>query len=115
MALTGRDAEVKAKFFPKLTRVLAHVPYAEEFVAAYYCAFDRATPLKAKGILVGALAYFILPFDAIPDVLLGLGLTDDLAAIVAALSVVRAHVTAEHRARARETVARLRRGEALSA
>lgn len=115
MVLTADEARVKAKFFPKLARVAAHVPFAEELVAAYYCAFDRATPVKAKGILVGALAYFILPIDTIPDVLLGLGFTDDLAVLVAAFNVVRVHVREDHRIRARETLARLRQGEAASA
>ena len=115
MAATGEDAEVKEKFFPKLSRVLARVPLAEELVAAYYCAFDSATPLKAKGILVGALAYFVMPVDAMPDMLLGLGFTDDMAVLLTAFNVVRTHVTAAHRARARETLARLRAGSPVSA
>lgn len=115
MAITADEARVKAKFFPKLARVMAHVPFAEELVAAYYCAFDRATPVRAKGILVGALAYFILPIDAVPDLLLGLGFTDDLAVLLAAFNVVRVHVREEHRIRARETLARLRQGEPVSA
>lgn len=115
MATTADEARVKAKFFPKLARVMAHVPFAEELVAAYYCAFDRATPVRAKGILVGALAYFILPVDAVPDLLLGLGFTDDLAVLLAAFNVVRVHVREEHRLRARETLSRLKAGEPVSA
>jgi len=42
---------------------------------AFYCATDSATPLPIRATLMGALAYFILPFDAIPDILLGLGYT----------------------------------------
>ena len=115
MVRDGDEARVKAKFFPKLSRVAAHVPFAEDLVAAYYCAFDRATPMRAKGILLGALAYFILPLDAVPDLLLGFGFTDDLAVLLAAFNVVRTHVTAEHRRRARETVARIRAGAPISA
>lgn len=115
MKLTRDDAVVKERFFPKLARVLAHVPFAEELVAAYYCAFDGATPLKAKGILVGALAYFVLPLDAVPDFVLGLGFTDDLAVLVTAINIVRTHVTEAHRQRAREALARLRTGAAVSA
>lgn len=115
MALTANETELKEKFFPKLARVLAKVPFAEDLVAAYYCAFDRNTPLKAKGILLGALAYFILPFDAVPDIVLGLGFTDDLAVLLAAFNVVRTHVTPAHRDRARETLDRLKRGEPVSA
>ena len=74
MAVTADESAVKEKFFPKLARVLARVPLAEDLVAAYYCAFDRATPLKAKGILIGALAYFILPIDVDPGFRAGAGL-----------------------------------------
>lgn len=115
MVLTGDETVVRERFFPKLARVLARVPFAEELVAAYYCAFDRATPLRAKGILLGALAYFVLPLDTIPDFILGLGFTDDLAVLLAAFNVVRTHVTDAHRIRARATLERLRRGAHVSA
>ena len=115
MAAMADEYEVRRRFFPKLATALAHVPLADELVAAYYAAFDRATPLRAKGILVGALAYFILPFDMVPDLVLGLGFTDDLAVLLAAVNVVRTHMTEAHRQRARETLARLRAGEPVSA
>ncbi len=114
MAVLSKEAFVREKFFPKLARVLASVPFAEEAVAAYYCAFDKATPLKAKGILIGALAYFILPVDAVPDFILGLGFTDDMAVLLAAFNVVRTHVTQAHRDRAREAIERIRRGDAAA-
>ena len=114
MAVTADEFTVREKFFPKLARVLARVPMADELVAAYYAAFDRATPLKAKGILLGAIAYFVLPADAVPDFVLGLGFTDDLAVLLAAVNVVRTHVTAAHRARASETLGRLRRDEPVA-
>ena len=114
MAVLSKESFVREKFFPKLARVLASVPFADEAVAAYYCAFDRATPLKAKGILIGALAYFILPVDAVPDFILGLGFTDDMAVLLAAFNVVRTHVTQAHRDRARETLERLRNGDGVT-
>ncbi|MFN4141164.1 YkvA family protein [Aestuariivirga sp.] len=115
MDVRRKEAEVREKFLPKLARVLAKVPFAEDLLAAYYCALDKATPLRAKGILLGALAYFILPVDVVPDIVLGLGFTDDLAVLAAAFNVVRNHVTEAHRARAREALERLRRGAAVSA
>jgi uncharacterized membrane protein YkvA (DUF1232 family) len=114
MAVMADEFTVKRKFFPKLARVLARLPLAEELVAAYYAAFDRATPLKAKGILIGALAYFVLPIDAVPDFVLGLGFTDDMAVLLTAFNVVRSHVTEDHRKRARETIARIRAGAPIS-
>ena len=115
MPVTKKEARVRENFFPKLKRVLAGVPFAEELAAAYYCAFDGKTPVKAKGILVAALAYFILPFDIVPDFILGLGFTDDMAVLLAAINVVRTHVTEAHRQRARETLGRIRRGDKVSA
>lgn len=114
MILTHEETEVKETFFPKLARVLARVPFAEDLTAAYYCALDRGTPLRAKGILLGAIAYFVLPADAVPDIVLGLGFTDDLAVLLTAINTVRTHVTAAHRARASETLSRLRRGEPVA-
>ena len=115
MVLTSNEETVSQGFFPKLARVLASIPFAEEAVAAYYCAFDRATPLRARGILLAALAYFVMPFDVIPDFILGLGFTDDMAVLLAALNVIRTHMTPAHRERAREALDRIRRGEEVSA
>src|SRR5262249_10569641 len=79
-----------------------HVPFMEDVVAAYYCALDKETPLKAKGILIAALGYFILPTDTIPDMIFGLGFTDDIAVLTAALTAIRVHMKPAHRLAARE-------------
>lgn len=91
-------------FWDKVRRTAGKVPFADEAVAMWFCARDPATPARVKAILLGALAYFVLPFDAVPDVLAGLGFTDDLAVIVAAIRAVRPHVTDAHRAQAREAL-----------
>jgi uncharacterized membrane protein YkvA (DUF1232 family) len=114
MIISQNEETVRKGFWPKLGKVFAHVPFAEDVVAAYYCAFDRATPMRAKGILLAALAYFVLPIDAIPDMILGLGFTDDLTVIVTAIAMIRSHMKPEHREKARETLERLRRGETPS-
>jgi uncharacterized membrane protein YkvA (DUF1232 family) len=113
--MSNREDNVRQGFFPKLAKVLASVPFAEDAVAAYYCAFDKSTPLRARGILIGALAYFIMPFDVIPDFILGLGFTDDMAVLLTAFNVIRAHLKPHHRERARETLERLRKGETVPA
>ena len=115
MVLTRHEDTVKQGFWPKLGCVLARVPFAEDAIAAYYCAFDPATPLKVKGILLAALAYFILPIDALPDFILGLGFTDDMAVLFAAIGMIRNHMTEAHRYRARAALERLKRGEPLPA
>lgn len=100
------ESEVREKFWRKAKGAARHIPFMEEVVAAYYCAMDKDTPLRAKGILLAALGYFILPADTIPDVILGLGFTDDIAVLTAAITAVRAHMTPAHRLAAKETLSR---------
>lgn len=101
----GDEGEVRAKFWRTARKAARHIPFMEDLVAAYYCALDKDTPLRAKGILLAALGYFILPADAIPDVLFGIGFTDDIAVLTAAIAAVRAHITPAHRLAAREALA----------
>jgi uncharacterized membrane protein YkvA (DUF1232 family) len=108
MTPTSNEAAIARDFWPKLKRSLARIPFAEDVLAAFYCAFDPATPLKVKGILLGALAYFIMPIDVIPDVLLGLGFTDDMAVLYTAISMIRSHMTQAHRDRAKDTLEKLK-------
>ena len=61
--LTKDEARVAKKFWPKLRRVLDRIPFAGDLLAAYYCALDPNTPLRAKAILMAALVYFIMPVD----------------------------------------------------
>ena len=72
----AQDREsVRRRFWSKFRRVVAQLPFAEDLLAAYYCAFDRQTPRHVQATLLGAIAYFILPFDVIPDMLPVLGFT----------------------------------------
>ena len=108
MTSPSNEASIARDFWPKLKRSLARIPFAEDVLAAFYCAFDPLTPLKVKGILLGALAYFIMPIDVIPDVLLGLGFTDDMAVLYTAISMIRSHMTQAHRDRAKDTLEKLK-------
>ena len=109
----GKDEQIVHEgFWPKIIRSFSYVPFTDRVLATYYCAMDPATPFKVRATLFGALAYFILPFDAIPDFILGLGFTDDMAVIVTAFTMIRNHLTQEHLDRARETIDRLRAGQA---
>ncbi len=99
---TARDEKtVDRDFWKKLLRVAGRIPFAEDAAAAYFCAIDPKTPAKVRAILFAALAYFVMPFDLIPDFVAGIGFTDDAAVIAMALSVVAGNITAAHRARAR--------------
>ena len=101
MHLLRDERLVRRKFWPKLLRVLSLVPFAEDAVAAWCCAFDPATPLRAKATLIAALAYFILPADALPDIIPVLGFSDDVTVLAAAIAMIRNHMKPEHRERAR--------------
>lgn len=89
------------KFWKKVRGTAGKVPFLDEVVAIWYSARDPATPIKAKAILLGAVAYFVLPFDVVPDVIAGLGYADDLAVLTAAIRAIRPHITDTHRAKAR--------------
>ena len=98
------ESEVREKFWRTAKKAARQVPFMDEVVAAYYCALDRNTPLRAKAILLAALGYFILPADTIPDIVLGLGFTDDVAVLTAAITAVRAHMTPAHRLAAKQAL-----------
>jgi uncharacterized membrane protein YkvA (DUF1232 family) len=100
-----RARTVREKFWATFRKAVRSVPFSEDVVAAYYCAFDPATPARVRGVLLGALAYFVLPFDAIPDFLAGVGYTDDLTVLAAAIAMVGAHINDTHRAKARRALA----------
>ena len=103
----AKDREsVRRRFWIKLKRVAGRLPFAEELLAAYYCAFDRQTPRHVQAALLAAIAYFIIPFDFVTDVLPVLGFTDDAAVLATALRMVASHVMPEHRDAAREALKR---------
>jgi uncharacterized membrane protein YkvA (DUF1232 family) len=108
----ARDPEsVRKRFWAKFKRVAARLPFAEDLLSAYYCAFDLRTPRHVQAALLGAIAYFILPFDFIPDMLPVLGFTDDAAVLATAVRLVAAHITPEHREAARARLKRMTEGE----
>src|SRR5579863_7722911 len=98
----AKDREsVRRRFWVKFKRVVAQLPFAEDLLSAYYCAFDKETPRHVQASLLGAIAYFVLPFDFIPDMLPVLGFTDDAAVLATAIRLVATHITSDHRDAAR--------------
>src|SRR2546426_10335512 len=71
------EARVRRGFWSKAKRVAAPLPFAEDLLSAYYCAFDRATPIQVKAALRGALAYCAQRIDLISDILPVLGEAGD--------------------------------------
>jgi uncharacterized membrane protein YkvA (DUF1232 family) len=99
--LARDEGRVRRGFWPKLRRFLGRLPFAEDLLAAYYCATDARTPAYVKAVLMAAVAYFVLPVDLLPDFIAYLGFTDDAAVLFAALKAVEGHLTEAHRSRAR--------------
>lgn len=106
VAVARDEKRVRDRFWPKLRRVVGHIPFAEDLAAAYFCAVDARTPARVRAVLLGALAYFVLPADLIPDWLAGLGFTDDASVLTLAMGIVSGHVRERHRDRARAALFR---------
>jgi uncharacterized membrane protein YkvA (DUF1232 family) len=108
--LAANEQDLQRKFWRKLKGLAADLPFAEDLLAAYYCAFDRQTPLHVKAVLLGAIAYFILPTDFIPGYLLAMAFADDAAVLATAVKLVTSHIKPEHRAAAQRTLVGMRGG-----
>lgn len=106
---TTLTAPSPRRFWRKIGRALAAIPFADDIVAAYLCAMDRTTPTYVRAVLLGAVAYFVLPADMIPDLLVGLGYTDDASVVAAAMAAVGGHLRPAHREEAHRRLDELRR------
>ncbi|MGC9952917.1 MAG: YkvA family protein [Rhizomicrobium sp.] len=95
---------VERGFWKKLLKVAGQIPFAEDLAAAYFCAVDPLTPGRVKGVLIAALAYFVIPTDVIPDFIAGFGFTDDAAVLATAIGLVSGHIRPRHRRRARSAL-----------
>lgn len=103
---SSEDETLRRQFWRKLKRVAARVSFAEDLLAGYYCAFDKDTPTSVRATLIAAIAYFVLPVDAIPDVLPVIGFTDDAAVLMTAMNIVANNIRPVHREAARKALAR---------
>lgn len=101
-----RDSfRVRRGFWPKLRKFARAIPFSDDLLAAYYCATDAKTPTYVKAVLMGAVAYFVVPADMIPDFVAGLGFTDDAGVLLTAIRAVGGEIKPEHRAKAEEALA----------
>ena len=101
------EATVLRDFWGKFGKFAAQLPFAEDLLTAYYCAFDRETPTHVRVALIGALAYFISPLDVLPDLLPIIGFTDDAAVLAGAIKLVWDNIKPAHRDAARQTLERM--------
>ncbi|MGK6313305.1 YkvA family protein [Neorhizobium sp. DT-125] len=91
-----QERQVRARFWPTLKRAVRQVPFSRDLIAAYYCAVDPATPVRVRGTLLAALAYFVVPVDFVPDVFAFVGFTDDIAVLAAAFRMIQGHIADRH-------------------
>ena len=103
------EQRVNRGFLPKIRRVAARIPFASDLLSVYFSARDPATPVASKGMMLAALAYFVLPTDAIPDILVGIGFTDDAAVLAALMAVLGRTVKPRHKEAAQAFLERARR------
>jgi len=101
------ERRVARGFWPKMRRVAARIPFAPEALSVWWCARDPATPAAAKGLMLAALAYFVLPTDAIPDILAGIGFTDDAAVFAALMAILGRTLKPRHKEAAQAFLRRL--------
>ena len=100
-----RERRVRRDFWKTVRKAARRIPFMEELVAAYFCALDPKTPTRVRGILIAALAYFVLPLDMFPDFLVFFGFSDDIAVLSAAFAAVNSHITPAHHAAAKRALA----------
>lgn len=101
---TRDEAGLLAEVLALVRRLARRLPFAEDALALYYCARDPLTDMRVRLIVLAALAYFVLPVDAVPDILPLFGFGDDAAVLAAAVAAVRGSITDLHRRKARETL-----------
>nr|MBF0665702.1 DUF1232 domain-containing protein [Brevundimonas sp.] len=101
------EVRVSKGFWPKMRRTASKIPFAGQALSVWFAARDPETPAAAKGLMLGALAYFVLPIDAIPDIFAGIGFTDDAAVIAALIATLGANIKRRHRDQADAALERL--------
>jgi uncharacterized membrane protein YkvA (DUF1232 family) len=100
-----QEERVRRDLWGAVKRAGRRIPFAEDAVAAYFCATDARTPKSARMTLFAALAYFIAPFDLVPDMLAVIGFGDDMAVLFAVITVLKGSLTQEHYEKARAALA----------
>ena len=84
----------------KVVRVAKLIPFARHAVAMTYALRDPDVPMAKKALIAGALLYFLSPLDLIPDIMAGIGYTDDAVVVMAAFKAVQDIISVEHYERA---------------
>ena len=92
---------VEEGFWAKLLRVAGRIPFAEDLAAAWFCVTDPTTPGRVRGVLLAALAWFVVPASIMPEFVIVLGFTNEVAVTAIAVRMIRKHLKPRHYIRAR--------------
>jgi uncharacterized membrane protein YkvA (DUF1232 family) len=87
---------ISSDFTPKALRFASSLPFVRDLIAGYYCMSDGNTPAQIKAAILIPLVYFVLPADAIPDIIPAAGFTDDLGVWLAALKLFGGYLNEQH-------------------
>jgi uncharacterized membrane protein YkvA (DUF1232 family) len=98
------DRVREKQLLSKAKALAKKLPLARDAVAMWFAVRDPKTPFALKATLLIAIGYFVMPFDVIPDFLLGLGYTDDAAVIIAALRAAEGMMKEQHYLQADEAL-----------
>lgn len=101
------EEKVREGFLPKIRKVAAKIPFAADALSVWWAARDPETPVAAKGMMLAGLAYFVLPTDALPDLLPVIGFTDDAAVIAALVAILGKTLKPRHKEAAQAFLAKL--------
>ncbi|MCP4182666.1 MAG: DUF1232 domain-containing protein [Hyphomicrobiales bacterium] len=99
-----QERKIQDGFWQTVKKAAGRIPFIEDVAACYYCMLDPATPTRVRGILLAALAYFVLPLDLVPDFIAGFGFTDDIAVLGAAIAAIRSSLKERHYIAAKKTL-----------
>lgn len=88
------------KFINFVKHIGKNLTFLRQALILFFCLQDKKTPIYVKAVIAGALGYLILPTDAIPDVIAGLGWLDDVAILGAALKIANSYITDVHKEKA---------------
>jgi uncharacterized membrane protein YkvA (DUF1232 family) len=106
-AIKVNEATVATGFWPKFRKAASKVPFAADVLQLYYAARDPETPTASKGMMLAALAYFVVPTDALPDFIAGIGFTDDAAVIGAVVALLGRTLKPRHKLAAQQFLQKL--------
>ncbi len=94
--ITEKQRIANHDLLPKAKTYAAKLPFVRDMVAGYHCMLDHDTPSGVKGAILIPIIYFVVPLDAIPDIIPAAGYTDDLTVWLAAMKAFSGYMKDEH-------------------